>query len=88
MYLISAEGYKNASVYCLRIRTTGDIWVSVQDVGAGLGVKSISSLGLGELRVIFEKKLLTKEEIKDYKMTEREMFRKYNLSEDELNIKK
>ena len=60
MYLISAEGYKNASVYCLRIRTTGDIWVSMQDVGAGLGVKSISGLGLGELCVIFEKKNINK----------------------------
>ena len=37
--------------------------------------------------LFLRKKILTKEEIKDYKMTEREIYRKYNLSEDELNIK-
>ena len=37
---------------------------------------------------IYEKKELTKEEIKNYKMTVREVFKKFaNLSEDELNTK-
>ena len=57
MYLISAEGYKNASVHCLRIRKTFKIWVSVKDVGARLGVKSISDLVLKEIYGIYEKKV-------------------------------
>ena len=57
-------------------------------VGAGLGVKNISDLVLKEIYVIYEKKELTKEEIKNYKMTEREIFKKFdNLNEDELNTK-
>ena len=88
MYLISAEGYKNANVHCLKIRKTGEIWVSMKDVGSGMGVKNISDLFLKEIYEIYEKKELTKEEIKNYKMTEREIFKKYdNLSEDELNEK-
>ena len=34
MYLISAEGYKNANVDFLTIKTTGKIWVSVKDLEA------------------------------------------------------
>ena len=38
--------------------------------------------------MVFMRKKLTKEEIKNYKMTEREIYEKfYNLSEDELNTK-
>ena len=88
MYLISAEGYKNASVYCLRIKKTGETWVSMKDVGAGLGVKNISDLVKKDIRGNYGKKELTKEEIKNYRMTERKIYEKYdNLSEDELNIK-
>ena len=39
MYLISAEGYKNASVHFLRVRKTSKIWPSMKDVHKGLGVK-------------------------------------------------
>ena len=39
MYLISAEGYKNAGVHLLIIKKTGEIWPSIKDVGNGLGVK-------------------------------------------------
>ena len=48
MYLISAEGYKNAKVDFLTITTTttGEIWVSMKDVGSGMGVKNISVLVL------------------------------------------
>ena len=42
----------------------------MKDVGAGLGVKNISDLGLKEIYCIYKKKL-TKEETKCYKMTER-----------------
>ena len=60
----------------------------MKNVGVGLGVKSISDLVLKEIRGIYEKKELTKEEIKRYKMTEREICEKYDyLSEDELNVK-
>ena len=41
MYLISTEGYKNANVESLMIKTTSEIWVSMKDVGSGIGVKNI-----------------------------------------------
>ena len=44
MYSISAEGYKNANVEFLIIKTTSEIWVNVKDVESGLGVKNISDL--------------------------------------------
>ena len=88
MNLISAEGYKNAGIHCLKIRKTDEPWVGMKDVGVGLGVKSISDLVLKEICGISGKKELIKEETKCYKMTEREIYEKYdNLSEDELNIK-
>ena len=40
---ISAEGYKNAKVHFLKIRKTGEIWVSMKDIGDGLGVKNMST---------------------------------------------
>ena len=88
MNLISAKGYKNANVHCLKIRKIDELWISMKDVGDGLGVKNISDLVLKEIYGIYEKKELTKEEIKNYKMTEREIFKKFdNLNEDELNTK-
>ena len=87
MDLISVEGYENAKVICLK-NNTGDLWVSMKDVGVGLGVKSISDLVLKEIHGICEKKKWTKEETKCYKMTEREFFKNfYNFNEDELNTK-
>ena len=71
MYLISAEGFINASVHFLKTRKTGEIWPSMKDCGKGLSVKNISDLVLKEIYGIYEKKNLTKEEIKNYKMTER-----------------
>ena len=47
-------------------------------VGDGLGVKNISGLDLKEICGIYEKKKLTKEEIRNYKMTEREIFEKFD----------
>ena len=76
MNLISAEGYKNAGVHCLKIRKTDELWVGMKDVGVGLGDKSISVLT--EIRGIYEKKELTKEETKCYKITEREIYEKYD----------
>ena len=88
MSLISAEGYKNAGFFCLKIRKSDDLWVSMKDVGVGLSVKSISDLVLKEMHGIFGKKELTKEEVKGYKMTEREIYKKFDkLSDDEFNTK-
>ena len=59
MDLISVEGYGNAKVICLK-NNTGDLWVSMKDVGVGLGVKSISDLVLKEILCIFWKKGINK----------------------------
>ena len=88
MYLISAEGYKNADVHILIIKKTSEIWVSMKNVHDGLGVKNMSDLVLKEIHGICETKNPTKEQIKKYKMTERKFFEKYaNLSEDKLSKK-
>ena len=47
------------------------------DVGNGVGVKNISDLVLKKIYGIYETKNLTKEQIKKYKMTEREFFEKF-----------
>ena len=87
MYLISAEGYVNADVRFLKIRENYEIWASMKDVGSSMGVTNISDLVLKEIYGIYGKKI-NKEEIKNYKMTEREICENFdNLSEDELNTK-
>ena len=69
-------------------RKTDELWISIKDVGAGLGVENIPYLVLKGIYGIYEKKELRKEEIKNYKMTEREIFKKFdNLNEGELNTK-
>ena len=55
--LISAEGYKNSKVHFLKIRKTGELWISIKDAGDGLGVKSISDLVLKEIYGIYGKKI-------------------------------
>ena len=55
MYLISAEGYKNANVTFLTIKTTSEIWVNIKDVGSGIGVKNIFYLVLKEKYMVFVK---------------------------------
>ena len=88
MYLISAEGYKNADFHILIIKKTGEIWASMKDVVRGMGVKNISDLVLKEIHGVCETKDLTKEQINKYKLTEREIYEKFSkLSEDELNTK-
>ena len=77
MYLISSEGYKNAGVGFKRVRKTDEIWASMKNVGRGMGVKSISDLVLKEIHSIFKAKNPTKEQIKEYKMTEGEIFQKF-----------
>ena len=88
MYLISAEGYKNKNFDFLTIKTTSEIWVKMKDVQNGLGVTNMSDLILKELYGIYKTKNPTKEEVKEYKMTEREYYETFgNLSKKELNKK-
>ena len=80
MYLASAEGYENANVHYLP-QKNGHIWVSMKDVKFGMGVKNISDLVLKEIYGICETKNPTEEQAKEYKMTEREYYRRFdNLS--------
>ena len=88
MYLISAEGYKNAEVDAEIVRKAGEIWVSMKDVGIGMGFKNISDLYLKELHSVLKTKNPTKEQISKYKITERELCEKFdNLGQEELNAK-
>ena len=56
MNLISAKGYKNANVYCLKIRKTYEPWISMRDVGVGLGIKNISGLVFKKIYGNYEKR--------------------------------
>ena len=56
MYLISTEGYKKANVHHLIVHKIGEIWLSMKDVGSGMGVKNISDLVLKEIHGILETK--------------------------------
>ena len=81
MYLISAEGHKNAKVHFLTIKTTSEILVNMKNVGSGMGVKTISDLVLKEIDGICETKNPTKKQVNEYKMAKREIYRKFtNLS--------
>ena len=89
IFLISAEGYKNANVEFLTIKTTNEIWVSIKDVRSGMGIKNISDLVLKEIYGICETKNPTKEQVNEYKMTKRQIYKKFtNLSQKELNTQK
>ena len=57
MYLIPAEEYINAGVQCLKIKRTGEIWVSMKNSGSGLGVENISDLVLKEIYGIYGEKI-------------------------------
>ena len=88
MYQISAEGYKNARVSFLKVQRTDEIWASMKNVGSGMGVKNISDLVLKEIYGICETKNPTKKQVNEYKMTKREIYKKFtNLSKKELNTK-
>ena len=54
MDLISAKAYENAKVHFIQVKN--DLWVSIKDVGNGLGVKNISDLVLKEIQCHYEKK--------------------------------
>ena len=75
-------------LFTFNSKKTGEIWASMKNAEDRLGVQSISDLVLKEVYGIYKTKDLTKEQIKKYKMTEREIFEKYvKLSENELNTK-
>ena len=60
----------------------------MKDVGTGIGVKNISDLVLKEIYSICETKNPTKKQVNEYKMTKREIYKKFtNLSEKKLNTK-
>ena len=63
MYLISAEGYKNAGVHLLRVRKTGQIWVSMKNVRNGYMLK-ISDLILKDIHGRYGKKTSQKSKLK------------------------
>ena len=62
MDLISVEGYENAQKVESTIlessyhTSKNDLWISMKDVGNGLGVKNISDLVLKEIYGKYEKK--------------------------------
>ena len=88
MYLISAEGYKNAKDYFLTIKTTSKIWVNMKDVGSGMGVKNITDLVLKEIYGIYQTKNPTKKQVNEYRMTKRQIYKTFtNLNNKELNTK-
>ena len=77
MYLISADGYKNANVEFQTIKITSEIWVSMKDLGSSIGVKNISDLVLKEIYGICETKNPNKEQVNEYKMKKREIYKKF-----------
>ena len=84
MYLIWAEGYKNANVNFLIITITSKISISIKDVGSGMGVKNLSDLVLKEMHGICETKNPTKNKL----MKKRQMYKKFtNLSQKLLHAK-
>ena len=88
MYLISAERYENANFKTLPDKN-GHIWVKMTDVQNGLGVTNMSDLVLKQLYGVYKTKNPTKGQVKEYKMTEREYYERFdNLSKKELNKKK
>ena len=88
MYLISSEGYNNANVGFLTVKTTNEIWINMKDVGSGMGVKNISDLVLKEIYGICETGNPTIKQVNEYKMTKRQIYKKFtNLNEKELNTK-
>ena len=63
MYVISAEGYKNAKVDFLIMKTTSEVWVSMKEIRSCIGVKNISDLVLKEIYGISETKDSKKKQV-------------------------
>ena len=76
MYLISTKGYKNENVEVLTIKTTNEVWVSMKDIDNGIFIKNISDLILKEIYGICETKNHLKEQVNEYKMTKKQIYKK------------
>ena len=88
MHLISAKAYENAEVDAKIVRKTGETWISMEDIGSGMGAKNISDLVLEEISGILATKNPSKEQISKHKIIERNLYETFdNLSEEELNTK-
>ena len=60
----------------------------MKDFGSGISVKNISDLVLKEIHGICETKNPSKEQVNEYKMTKRQIYKKFtNLSQEKLNTK-
>ena len=60
----------------------------MKDVGSGIGIKNISDLVLKETCGICETKNPSKEQVNEYKMTKKQIYKKFtNLSQEKLKIK-
>ena len=60
----------------------------MKDVGSDIGVKNIFDLVLKEIYGVCETKNPSKEQVNEYKMKKRQIYKKFtNLSEKELNTK-
>ena len=57
----------------MAIKTTSEIWVSMKDVGNGIGVKNMSDLVLKEIYGICDTKNPSKEQVDKYKMTKKKL---------------
>ena len=70
----------------MTIKTTSEIWVSMKGVGSGIGIKNIFNLVLKEICSICKTKNPLKEQFNEYKMTKRQIYKKFtNLSQEKLN---
>ena len=59
----------------------------MKDVGSGIGVKNISDLVLKEIYGICETNNPSKEQVNEYKMTKKQIYKSFaNLNQEELNI--
>ena len=75
MHLISAEGYKNAKVDIKIVRETGEIWVSMKDVGNGIDVKNIFDLVLKDIYGFVKQKILQRRKLKNIKLLKDKFFK-------------
>ena len=62
MVVITVESYLNAGVHIITVENEELLWVKMDDVKRGLGIKNIFDLLRKEMCSIFETKNLTKEQ--------------------------
>ena len=58
----------------------------MKDIESGIGVKNISDLGLKEIYGISETKNPSKQQVNEYKMTKKQIYKNFtNLRQEEMN---